>query len=378
MDKLLVTAIFDIKKRDVDNPRWREVLIYIRLFDYFEEIGLPAILFIEEELIKYIKPRDNLIIIPIKLEDLPAFKLMHEKKLTPVSNGPHLNIYFTAVINSKVYLLDKAHSFIRTNSQFDGVKHLIWLDAGIAHMGATSPDIFKEDIKVHCHDKVMNVLMSVVLKHQVSNLKDFLGTSRGNIAAGIFVVPRDKINWYHTEYSTVLEHSVNELNLMCYEEQIMAVVVGKFPDMFSFSYSDYSVLRNLRYITTDMNTVLRNLIYCREHHLIDMGMDILNKILISVGKAKNEISYDQMYEVLYNGQIISFYKDKELSRLLGFLLAYLYHYLGGNKDYINNKLENIKQNLAFVSLDLLDKNAYTHEKMLQMDTNGILWRVIFR
>ena len=377
MEKIIVTSIFDIKKRYPDSPRWRNIKMYLHLFKYFDELNVPTILFIETHLLDKIKKRDNLFIIPFELEDLPTYKLLKGKNLDTVQNGDHLNLEFTAVINAKTFLIQEAKKYLINKNLMNNVSHLIWLDAGIAHIGSISREQFINDIQLHCHDKVMNVLMKVITLRDTENLKDFLRISRGHVAAGIFIIPFDIVEWYNEEYYKIFDYSVNECKLMCFEEQIMSVVVAKFPKMFKFSFSDYSVLKNLNICVTDFQTVVSNLIKCREIGNSDLGLVILRLLLKSLANSRTDVTTETFIDILYNGQIISYYEDKILSYKLSFILGYLYHNKNKVKEIMASRYENIKSNINFLGLDFSKKTDFPEDEILNLDDTNIIWRIIF-
>lgn len=370
----LITAIFDIKKWYPGLNRWRSAFKYIEMFNYFYDLDIPTILFIEEHLRDKIKPSKNLHIITKNLNELPAYQLLLGKDLNPISNAPHLNIHFTGVINSKAYLLNEAKKYLLNNlCQFT---HLVWLDAGIGHIGTIKPIEFKENIKIHLHDKIMNVLMTSVYADEVKDLDTYLQYTRGKIAAGIIVIPINMIEWYHQELWTHYVYSVEKLGLLCFEEQIMSIPVGRYPEKFDFSYSDYiGIMKNLRYITCDLFCVLRNLGFCREHSLLDIGMKIIKLILESLSRAQLFISDTDCCIFLYNAQIISFYKDKELCKMLGLMLGYMCHNNIDGKKWVTDKLGNVKQNLSCIGLNLDSQELFNEEKIFEIDKYDFMWKI---
>lgn len=373
----LVTSIFDVKKYYPGINRWRSSSKYIELFNYFYELNLPTIVFIEDHLKDKIKKMDNFHTIVKNMDELPAYQLLKDKdNLRPISNGQHLNKEFTAVINSKFYLLQEAKEYLIRNNLLSSITHLIWLDAGIAHIETIDPLQFKEDIKLHMHDKIMNVLMKAVTSQEVTNLDSYLQCSYGKIAAGLFVVPINMVNWYYEELWKYFKYSVEELKLLCYEEQLMSVLVGKHPEKFDFSFSDYFLLKNLRYITNDLHTVLNNLTFCREHNLLDIAMKIITLTFTSIGKSRLQISEERCCQFLYDAQICSFYRDKSISKMSGLLLGYMYYNNASGKKWVFDRFGNIKTNLGYIGIDLDNETLFKEEYIIsEIDIYKILWKI---
>lgn len=375
----LVTAIFDIKRYYPDDIRWRSANKYIELFTYFNDLGLPTILFTEEHLKDKIKGFNNLHIIIKGLHDLPTYKLLKDKdNLKPVANGQHLNKEFTSVINSKFILIREAKEYLIKNNLINCITHLIWLDSGIGHIETIPPEVFKEDIKLHTHDKIMNVSMKAVVRAEVENISNYLQISHGKIAAGLFVVPLFLVEWYSDELWKYYKLAIEELNLMCYEEQLMSIAAGRYPEKFDFIFSDYFFLKNLRYITNDLPTVLNNLTFCREHGLTDIAMKIINLVFISIGKSRLQITKEKCCQFLYDAQISSFYKDGSVSKMCGLLLGYMYHNSNHGRIWITDRLANIRQNISYIGLDIDNAELFEEGNILsKVDVHKLLWKVMF-
>lgn len=371
----LVTAIFDIKKYYPGINRWRSATKYIELFSYFYELDVPTILFVEDHLVDKIKKSDKLHIINMNLSDLPAYQLIKNiNNLRPISNGQHLNKEFTAVINSKLWLVDKSRQYLDSkNINFD---HLVWLDAGIGHIGTIKPKKFRKNIKLHLHDKIVHCLMKAVTTREVENLDIYLQCTYGKIAAGIIAVPKNLIAWYAQELDTHYDYAINKLGLLCFEEQLMSVVVGRYPDRFNYIFSDYiGILKNFVEITFDLPCVLRNLTFCRENGLHDIGMMIVKLAFTSISKSKIFINEHEYIAFLYDAQIISFYKDKELCYNISLIINWLYHNKTTSKEWISSKIDNIKTNLSFINVNLEDENLVNEEKLFEIDIYDSLWKI---
>src|SRR6266446_6166657 len=106
MNYVVVTSIFDIKKR-TQNPYKRSAVQYIELFKYISSLNTRTILFTEEHLVDRIPKNDNLTVIVKSLEGLDSYQEMTKAGVDTLRiphNVTHLNIYYTAVVNSKINL----------------------------------------------------------------------------------------------------------------------------------------------------------------------------------------------------------------------------------------------------------------------------------
>src|SRR5258708_2732872 len=115
MEYVIVTSIFDIKKR-TQNPYKRSAVQYIELFKYICSLNVRVILFTEEHLVGLIPKSDHLTVVVKALEDLDSYKEMAESGVDTLripNNVTHLNIYYTAVVNSKISLMLEAQRLIK-------------------------------------------------------------------------------------------------------------------------------------------------------------------------------------------------------------------------------------------------------------------------
>jgi len=377
MDYCIVTSIFDIKRLYPGLNRWRSTERYIKLFEYINSLEQLTILFIEPHLRDRIKLRDNLYIIEHKLEELPTYiKIKNLVELQHVSNGSHVNKEFTAVINDKFYLLSEAKKHLTTLGI--NISYLIWMDSGIAHLGTISKDQFINDVKTNFYDdKITIYLMKAIHSNEIKNLKSHLEYSRGKIAATLSIFPTKMIEWYCNEYYKLSDTIIDNYKLLCFEEQLMGVILAMYPIKFEFIYGDYvGLLQNLKYITTNMTTVINNLIFCRDNGINDIGYKIVLKIIESISYAKNFITYNNFLELCYNAQIVCYYIDKKISIYFGYMLGFMYYNtLDGNK-FVKDKYKNIKDNLSYIGINLDIEDDFTERKIIEYDTHNILWSIM--
>lgn len=368
----LVSCIFDIQKRSQSSGK-RTGVTYADLFNYVNDIGLPTILFVESHLIDKIKKRDGLVIVPKNLEDLDTYKLINSmSNLKKPHNAQNLNPWFTSVINSKLSLMKEALQYVEDSD----TSHLVWIDAGIAHVGTIPKDKFIEDISINLYpDKITLVMMKATTANEIENLPEYYNYNRGKIAAGLSIVPITLINWFESSVKELFNKAILEFNIMCLEEQFMSVLTVKYPQIFEYIFSDYWLLYNLRYISDRIRTVIMNLIYCRSNGLTHMGSKILKQLLKSLEYSKTTCSINEFCEILYNGQIIEYYVNKNLSKKLGLFLGYLYYNNTDGNKWMQQYLDNIKNNLKFVDINLLDPLLFTNEKILLIDDTKLLWCV---
>lgn len=374
---VIISCIFDVQKRTKLDYK-RTGMKYCHLFNYVNNLNLNTILFIEPHLIEFIKRRSGLILVEKNLEDLKTYKLMEPIKdtLKCPDNAPNVELYFSSVVNSKAELLTEANDYLSELDNFRKITHLIWLDAGIAHVGTIPENKFIDNIKMNIYkDKITTVMMKATSPNEIKNEEKYLSINHGKIAAGLCIVPINLVDWYQENLYHKFKNCVTNYNRFCIEEQLISILTVNYPGKFEYIFSDYWMLPNLVYITNRLDTVIKNLSYCRENSLLDIGYLILIKLLNSLNYARSLCSNHELCQILYDGQIISFYKNKELSKKLSFFLAYLYYNNIDCKSWINYKYSHIRDNLKFSEVDIDKKEEFTDEKILKLDVEGLLWNV---
>lgn len=372
MNFILVTCIFDLPKRGVKVKRSLEV--YLSLFQWLINLDLEIILFTEPHIkleIERIHKLPHLTIIEMNLEDLPNYQKMNHLNLSTPINCPELTNLYTVCITSKIWLLSKVHE-IHPN------KHLVWIDAGISHVTTIEKQEFIDHLQIHLHHRIVLVMMRATSKHEIVNLTEFLKVNHGKIAAGLMICPSTEIKWLVKEMNNLFDQAINDIKQLCLEEQLLAIISTTNRDKFDYIFSDYWMLPNLKYLRVRIQTVISNLSYCRMHltsddYFHELGLKILKHLLNSIKDAKYDLPHDQLCHILYEGQIVSYYRDRQLSKDLGRLIHYLYHY----QDTCHNWFKQqplLKDNLKFVDIDLENSNGAMN--VLKDDISKYIWTAL--
>ena len=364
---VLVSAILKL-----DKTNKRNIDTYISLFRWIHDLNIPTILYIDPSAADRIKPRKNLYIIPTEVNTLPNIQ-----KITSLTDPHNIKIpdnfkaspYYFGVISSKMYLLEQSKIYIMKNMPEHENKHLVWIDAGIAHVGTIEKDEFDKDIQNVLNDKINLTMMGATSESEITNLPLFLSSNRGKIAGGLIAVPWNKITWFSNEITYLFDYSINILKQYCLEEQFFAIISVKHKSEFKFIYSDYWVLYNLKYIKVNIQTVINNLVRCSANGLIDIGIDILYSLMKSINKGRSNVTRDQICQILLGGFIISYYKDIELCKKIGKLIHYLYHHQSECKGIIV-KNANAKTNLKFIDIDL---DIPSNSDVLDEEYSSYIW-----
>jgi hypothetical protein len=341
----IVTCIFDVGKRNKLGTK-RNVDTYLSMFSYIADSDIPTFLFIEPELKEKIKERPGLTIIEFNLEELPNYKKLKQvEEINFLSNYKMCKEY-SVVVSSKVYLISLV---AKLNSEYP---HLVWLDAGISHVGILDYQQLKSDIEYNISDKIVLVQVCSVSPNEIEDLKEYLSIDRFKIAAGFSIIPIKLVDWYASEIEKLYDLTINEYKLCINEEPIISVISCKNPDKFKYIYSGFRMLLNLRIPTVEINIIVKNLKYSVQNELYTNGISILEKLLAGLLQHKN-YTFDDTLNTIYWGQINSYYKrNMALSKKLGYLLIYLFQNNHRTQDFFNSHIDSIAKNLAYVGLNL--------------------------
>lgn len=389
MKKIIVTAIYDIKKYHPGINRWRSVEKYIKLVEYIISLNLETVIFTESQfvdkiisIIPWSPDGDKIKVIAIDIENLPIYQYIISRDetlskaenlsgLKPPTNGQHVDKYFCSVINSKFYFIEEALKIFSNNNN---KQTFIWMDSGIAHLGANEKFLEEIDYSIY-EDKITNVLMKAL--PNTIDKKLYFRTSHGNIAASIIIFPENKIKWYNEKYYQLFNECI-EYGIMPYEEQIMGIMVQENRQHFKYIFGDYgAVVKNLKYITVDMHVVIDNLEYCFNNNIYDTGIEIINSVISSISKAYNGIGQIDFMRFCYYSQVITFYNKSlgdDMSQYFALMLSFMYNTNDVGNKWVTEKINIIERNLNYVNVSLYDK--IDEEKILNKDKYNILWRVI--
>nr|QBK89859.1 MAG: hypothetical protein LCPAC101_01420 [Pithovirus LCPAC101] len=359
----------------LDKTNKRNIDAYISLFKWIYDLNIPTILYVDPSVADRIKPRKKLHIIPTETNSLPNIKKISSLECPDnikIPSNTQNTPYYFGVISSKMYLLEQSKKYIIENIPEYENKHLVWIDAGISHVGTIEKEEFINHMQYIIHDKINLTMMKATSDSEISNLPLFLSSNRGKIAGGLITVPWNKITWFSNEITNLFDYSINELKQYCLEEQFFVILSLKHKSEFKFIYSDYYVLYNLKYIKVKIQTVINNLTYCSSNGLLDIGIDILYSLIKSIDKGRSNVTRRQVCKILLGGFIISYHRDKVLCKKIGELIHYLYHHQSECKVIIKEDVYS-KTNLKFIDIDL---DIPSNTDVLNEEYSSYIWSAL--
>lgn len=379
---VLVTSLIYTDKRPINHLK-RSPVEYLYLFKYIQYLNVPTILFCSEKYIKDVPKHDQMIIIPKEIEELKSYKFLIDNNVdisklkSPVNSGD-VDIYYSSIINSKISLMNEAKIYLNDNQLYSNLTHLVWLDAGISHVCSISKKSFIKGINYNMYNDKITLIKSVSTHaKEIVDIDEFLRVNRGKMAAGLSIVPTNMLEWYDIETEKLFHDAVLKYNRSCMEEQLIPILTLLHKENFEFIYAGCKFLLNLRRIKCELFIIIYNLKYCQMNDLLNDGYKLLIKILKDISHGKYLYNENELFSILYYGQIITYYEDKDMCKKLSYLIGYVYHrYVRGKyhefHSLIDEKFEHIKKNISYVGYDLSNKENFPENLLLSIDDTRIL------
>lgn len=279
--QLLVTALFDLEKREKNGRR--DIAAYIKLGDLVLGQPLPLVIYCDPELqgrLEQARKSRGLSqltrVVPMSLEALPLYGCAAKAAALPTFEqaNPDKDTWRYQLVNwSKLDLLaDCMHA-----GPF-GCEHFAWIDFGIGHV-ASAPASFPAP-----SGPVSLLQMKATAPSELMDRRVFMSAERGRLAAGFIRGHRDSLGLLRTRFRQELL-SVLADGLRTNEQMLLAGLSVKYPDQFDFYYGDYGgVLSNWDYLRRDFHTVLHNIRHCHDHGLYVQARKIDEVVLASLDR----------------------------------------------------------------------------------------------
>ena len=381
MTNSLTLVTFFISLHDYEKTRRPSDEAYLMKFNYIASLDIPLIVYIDsryknkvEQIINKYPVKSPREIKVISLSDLYYYDSLDEisKLSLPINAIPYnrdTHVY-SMITGCKLDLVSK----VAKENPFN-TSHIAWIDFGICHAIAIH-DIDWNEIFENLTDKIQLTIMKGVGMKEIRNLNEFYSYHRGKICSGFIGGPIDKMIHFERIFDFEFRKSI-KLDYAINEEQALSVIYAKNPRLFDVSYGDYtSIFTNFVYLKIDTETILNNLIYCRENGYFDMAAEIVLKLLKSMREKHTKPLYlaSQHLLLLDEGLYVSYFTDINLSKYLASIINILYHNTRYIYDELNGKnLQRIKGNMKVVGVDLGIKNNF--QKFIESD-DAMTWRIL--
>jgi hypothetical protein len=254
---------FDLKPLPDSTDNVRPIEFYTKNSEVTLSIQAPMVLlcdsvsrpWLERERAR-LAPAMHTLYVEKALTDYDIYATTHPIITKQRAGNPHYNgsrntpSYFILSV-MKLYAIKLAAQLMPEAS------HYFWVDIGCAHVvdnhGAYLPGMLSSP-----NPKVSCVYIHYRSHAELSNMQQFLG--RGGlcaIAAGIMSVQKEYVDVFFTRFLSVY-YEMLSIGLGHAEEQILAYLFDRFPDMFHLYYGDYySCASNYRFVVRDYSAIKR-------------------------------------------------------------------------------------------------------------------------
>ena len=351
-----VTGYFDIHRY---GKHQRSSYAYIRLFEKIvKKMKYPLLVYIEPQneakvisiLEKYAEARWKVVV--KEIQDIDIYKYKDKTDgCKPFENKSFRdNLHFFMVMWAKPSLMVDAieHNYFDT-------KYYAWIDLGVAHVCHFTLKNF-DDIVVSISDKVKFCQIFSINPKIIKDRAEYYRLNRCNLAAGLFTGSREELIKFKKLFDIELE-LVLSIKRLCVDEQIISVLVARYPERFEYYYGTHSeIICNYRYITSRMDVLINNLTDARNHQLNKQGVDIYNKIIESQIESTIRLSAKNAVGAIREGYICAYYIDKEKAKEIAKVVPFLYKYCELFKREIDSGNDSDKKlwndNLSYVGYSL--------------------------
>lgn len=322
----LVTAFFDLGRREKSTRR--PASDYFKHGEFVLGIEQNLVIFIDAEFAAaaWEKRKEagllhKTIVIPIGLEDLPAYSLMpwieRAMQEKPVKNGNPVKDtpLYTLLGWSKFYFLKRAMQLNIFKST-----HYGWIDFGITHV-ADHQHVVEDGIYIQPLPGIRMMIMRPIPYLNIDNMSldirdQYFKARNGYMACGYFTAPLEDMQLLCDEFWILAEKVLDSgFGYAPLEDQLMPLLYNQsWGARFNPYYGDFkSILNNYRIPRGDFERIAMIMHEYREKNSYDknivLGELVWKSWLLGlIGK-----NYEALSRILDEYYIAAWYTDKELA-----------------------------------------------------------------
>lgn len=234
--------------------------------------------------------------------------------------------------------------------------HLAWIDFGMPHVVELADVDWREVIAEATRtDRVRFCERMATAAHEVEDAFYFYSNNSARVCGGLLTgTPKGFV-----ELAELFEIEIARMvptGTYALEEQVLAAICAKHPNLFDRWYADYyGLLKNIRHVRRDVDTVLANLTHCREESLWTDGVEIA-RLLLDSGSAYVRFEPEQCFHLLDAGLACAVHTDRELADHLGRTVLALYHHSRVGRGMMKGKWRrSLQASLQAIDLDFPQK-----------------------
>ena len=332
----LVTGFWSPKA--LDRPTVRSEAIYLHLFsELVRRVNFPMIVLIEprlEEAVTAIvekekQKRPNVKVRPTPLADVPYVTDREERfgALVPPHNVVREKdtIGFSRLTWAKPELVRR----VAEEDPF-GTTHFGWIDFGVAHVAEIGARVNWSDVEAESTstDKVRICERMATAKSETDDAGYFYAYNSARVCGGFFTGTAESLRRLATVFDAELERMAEAWRFVL-EEQVLAALTARHPDLFELWYADYfGLFTNVKTVQRDVATVLANLAHSRKFELWENGRSITRQLLDAMIRGGLRLEPDECVELIDDGLACARHKDLPLAKRLALIISALGKYSG--------------------------------------------------
>ena len=351
----LVTGFWPQKNQNI-----RTSAVYVRLFDeLITHINgaMPIVCCadpsLEDALGSAIRGHQNVTLQPIPTEDLRYVRQRPRfAELIPAgsSNPVRDTIDYAMIVWSKLDVVNRVARDIVTS-------HVGWIDFGMPHvvelMDVDWDEVVTESIRT---DRIRLCERYATSPSEVADPWYFYSNNSARVAGGFMTGAKETWSDFARHFDGEIDRMV-PTGTYALEEQMLAALTAQHPNMFERWFADYfGMLKNIRHVRRDVETVLTNLHHCRVDNIPSNGASIV-RVLLDSGASHLRLEPEQCFHLLDDGLACAVAAgDDHLADILAKSALSLFHYSRLGRGMMRGTWRrSLMENLKARNLDFSDK-----------------------
>lgn len=361
----LVTSFVDPQK-DLKRVGGRDAAVYLRLFEELHKtLPLPLVIRVCPEhvgailslLVRHPVEAERHVVVEPFLIDRNVKRLAEISDLEPFENqSPESKSRtFAVACYGKVDAVVDSLDLLKTS-------HVGWIDFGIAHIARLPSKEGWREIESRIPNRVKLVQMRATSEKDIEDLREFYRLNRGRMDAGLFTAARPEFFEFRIHMNAERKRMLGTGRYVL-EEQLMASLSTRMPDLFEYAYADYSAaLVNFVGVRDSADKVLANLEHCRATENYVEGERVYRALYNAASRRTIQLDEQEWAHVLSDGYICEYFLEPEEAEFTARLVSALYNY--GNAAFRHAVLSTpLPTNLCF-SNESLSAPSWTKDYLL--------------
>ena len=263
----------------------------------------------------------------VRLQSIPTDDLRYVRQrerfaeMVPAnsSNPVRDTIDYASIVWSKLDVVDQVARDVDTS-------HIGWVDFGLPHvvelMDVDWQEVIEESVRT---ERIRVCERYATSPSEVTDPWYFYSNNSARIAGGLITGARAVWSDFTANFDKEIDRMV-PTGTYALEEQVLAALTVQQPDMFERWFADYfGMLKNIRHVRRDIETILTNLHHCRADNIPTNGVSIV-RVLLDSGASHLRLEPEQCFHLLDDGLACAVQADTDLADILAKTALSLFHY----------------------------------------------------